>query len=141
MVKTFPPRKIVIFIDLLIEHYEIFNIVVCVYIYINVLFCMGVQLINNVIVSGGQGRDSALHIHESILPQTPLPSRVPHNIGRSSICSIVGPCWLCILHLCIHLQLCVHVIPSNTVVYFIFIRYCLLIRLLFAQVSLSSAIL
>ena len=42
MVKTFPPRKIVIFIDLLIEHYEIFNIVVCVYIYINVLFCMGV---------------------------------------------------------------------------------------------------
>ena len=26
-----------------------------------------------------QGRDSAIHIHVSILPQTSLPSRLPHN--------------------------------------------------------------
>ena len=31
------------------------------------------------IVPGGQQRDSALHVHVSILPQTPLPSRLPHN--------------------------------------------------------------
>lgn len=34
---------------------------------------MGVQPINKVLtVSGGQQRDSALHIHASILPQRPL---------------------------------------------------------------------
>ena len=38
---------------------------------------------NNVmIVSGGQQRDSALYIHESILPQTPVPSRLPHKLSR-----------------------------------------------------------
>ena len=35
---------------------------------------------NVVIVSGGQQRDSSIYVHVSILPQTPLPSRVPHNI-------------------------------------------------------------
>ena len=35
---------------------------------------------NVVIVLGGQQRDSAIYVHVSILPQTPLPSRVPHNI-------------------------------------------------------------
>jgi len=38
-----------------------------------------------VIVSGGQQRDSAIHSHVSILPQTPLPSRLPHNIEQSSL--------------------------------------------------------
>jgi len=33
-----------------------------------------------VIVSDEQGRDSGIHIHVSILPQTPLPSRLPQNI-------------------------------------------------------------
>ena len=48
------------------------------------VFCIGVQLINNaVIVSGGQQRDSAIHIHVFILPQTPLPSRLPHNIKQN----------------------------------------------------------
>ena len=38
------------------------------------------QLTSNVvIVSGEQWRDSAEHIHVSILPQTPLLSRLPHN--------------------------------------------------------------
>ena len=36
-------------------------------------------------------------IHVSILPQTPLPSRLPHNPGQSSLCYPVGPCGLSIL--------------------------------------------
>ena len=56
--------------------------------------------INNVvIVSGGQGRDSAMYKHVSILPQTPLPSRLPHNIEQSSLCCSGGPCWLSILNI------------------------------------------
>ena len=34
----------------------------------------------------------------SILPQTPLPSRL-HNIEQSSMCYTVGPCWLFILNI------------------------------------------
>ena len=50
---------------------------------LNFLFCIAVQLINNVvIVSDEQQRDSAINIHVSILPQTPLPSRLPHNMNR-----------------------------------------------------------
>ena len=45
-----------------------------------------------VIVSGQQCRDSAIHIHVSILPQTPLQSRLPHNIEQSSMCYTVRPC-------------------------------------------------
>ena len=41
---------------------------------------------NNVVgVLGEQQRDSAIHIHVSILPQTPFPSRLPHNTEWSSI--------------------------------------------------------
>ena len=48
---------------------------------LNFLFCVWVQPINNVvIVSGGQQRDSTTHIHVSILPETPLPSRLTQNI-------------------------------------------------------------
>ena len=43
------------------------------------------------IVLGEQGNDSALHIHVSILPQTPLPSRLPHNIEQSFLRYTVGP--------------------------------------------------
>ena len=47
---------------------------------LNLLFCIGVQLINNiVVVSGNWWRDSAIHIYVSILPQIPLLSRLPHN--------------------------------------------------------------
>ena len=38
-----------------------------------------------VVVSGGQQRGSAIDSHVSILPQTPLPSRLPHNIEQSSL--------------------------------------------------------
>ena len=44
------------------------------------------QLTNNVIVSGKQQRDSAINIHGSILPQTPQPSRLPHNTEQNSMC-------------------------------------------------------
>ena len=45
-------------------------------------------------VSSEQKRDSATHIHIYILPQTPLPFRLPHNIEPSSLCYTVGFCWL-----------------------------------------------
>ena len=50
------------------------------------------------IVSGGQQRDSAIHTHVSISPQTPLPSRLPDNIEQSSLCYTVGPFWLFVLN-------------------------------------------
>ena len=49
------------------------------------------------IVSGGQQKDSAIYIHVSILPQTPLLSRMQHNIEQSSLCCAIRPCWLYIL--------------------------------------------
>jgi len=43
----------------------------------NFSFYIEVQLVNNVvIVSGGQQRGSAIHVHIFILPQTPLPSKL-----------------------------------------------------------------
>ena len=51
------------------------------------------------IVSGIQRRESANHIHVSILPQTPLPSRLPHNTELTSMCYTVGPCRLSILNI------------------------------------------
>ena len=46
---------------------------------------------NNVlIISSEQQRGSAVHIHVSVLPQTPLPSRLPHNTEQSSLCCTAG---------------------------------------------------
>ena len=53
------------------------------------------------IVSGGQQRDSAIQIHVSMVPQTPLPSRLPQNTEQSSLCYTVGPCWLSVLKKCL----------------------------------------
>ena len=59
-------------------------------------------MINNImIVSGGQRRDSVIHTHVSILPQTPLPSRLPQNIEQSSLCYTGGPCWLSISNIAV----------------------------------------
>ena len=56
-------------------------------------FCIGVQPINNgVIISGEQQRDSSIHIHVSILPQTHLPSRLAHNIEQSFMCYTTELC-------------------------------------------------
>ena len=74
--------------------------------FLNFLFYTGVYPINNVvIVSSGQWRDSAIHTHVSIFPQTPLPSRLPHDIEQSSLCCTVGPCWLWALFFLYWLQL------------------------------------
>ena len=60
------------------------------------------QLTNNVVtVSREQRRDSALHIHVSISPQTPLPSRLPNNTERSSMCFTVGSCGLSTLNIAV----------------------------------------
>ena len=59
------------------------------------------QLMNSVgIASGGQHWDSAIHTHVSILPQTPLLSRLPQNI-TVFLCCIVGPCGLSILNIAV----------------------------------------
>ena len=59
-------------------------------------FALGYSRLTNnaVTVSGEQWRDSAIHIHVPILPQTPIPSRLPHDIEQGSMCYTVGPCWL-----------------------------------------------
>ena len=53
---------------------------------------------NAVIVSRGQQRDSAAQIHVSILPQTPLPSKLPYNAEQTSLCHTVGLCLSFILN-------------------------------------------
>ena len=54
-----------------------------------------------VIISGEWWRDSAIHIHVSILSQTSLLSRLPHNTEQSSMCHAIGPCWLSILNIAV----------------------------------------
>ena len=54
------------------------------YIYLKILFYIGVQLINNVLVSGVQHSDSVIHIYVSILLQILFPFRLLQNIGQSS---------------------------------------------------------
>ena len=57
------------------------------YTFLNFLFSIGVQLIDNVvIVPGEEQRDSGLHIHIPTLPQTRLPSGLRHNPEQSSLC-------------------------------------------------------
>ena len=63
---------------------------------------MHTLLVNNVVtVSGGQQRNSAVCIYVSILPQTPLPSRLLHNTEQSSLCYTVGPCQLSVLYIAV----------------------------------------
>ena len=60
------------------------------------------QLTNKVLtVSGEQQRNSAINIHTSILPQTSLPSRLPHNTEQSSLCCTAGPRWLSVLNIAV----------------------------------------
>ena len=63
---------------------------VCIFIFFTFYFVLEYsQLTMLVIVTGGQQRDSAIHIHVSFLPQTPLPSRLTHNIQQDSLCYTV----------------------------------------------------
>ena len=76
------------------------------FVFFHFQFCIGVFLINNVvIVSGGQQRDPAIHTHVPILPQTPLPSRLLYNIEQSSTCYTVGPCLLPILNSSVYMSI------------------------------------
>ena len=52
-------------------------------------------------ISGQQRQDTAIYTHVSILPQTPLPSRPPHNTEQSSMYRTLGPCWLYILNIAV----------------------------------------
>ena len=60
---------------------------------------------NDVLISGGQQRDSALsiyiYIHVSILLPIALPSRLPHNIEQNPLSYTGGPCWLSILNIAV----------------------------------------
>ena len=53
---------------------------------------------NAVLVSGVQPSDSVIHIHVSILFQIVFHFRLLQNIGQSSLCYTVDPCWLSILN-------------------------------------------
>ena len=76
--------------------------------FLSFLFYIGVWLINHIVIaSGTQQSDSAIQIHVSFLPQTLLPSRLPHNIEQISLGYTVGPFWLSILNTAVctcHLQ-------------------------------------
>ena len=55
-------------------------------------FFIGIYPLNNImIVSDEQQRDSAIYTHVSILPQTPLPSRLTYNTEQSSMYDTGGP--------------------------------------------------
>ena len=54
---------------------------------------------NTVIVSGENWRYSVIHTHASILPQTPVPSRLPSNTEQSVLSSTVGPRCLSVLNI------------------------------------------
>ena len=59
------------------------------FIFLTFYFYVGVYQINNaVIVSGEQGRGSAMRTHVAILPQTPLPSSLTHNMEQDSLSCI-----------------------------------------------------
>ena len=60
--------------------------------YTYVLFCVGVYLIDSVVIVPGEQRgNSTTRRHISILPHPPLPSVLPPNIEQSSLCYLVGP--------------------------------------------------
>ena len=68
----------------------------------NILFYIGVQLVNNVVlVSGVQQSDSVIHTHVPILFQILFPIRLLQNIEQGSLCYTVGPCWLSILNIAV----------------------------------------
>ena len=73
-----------------------------IFIFLNFLFCVGVWPVNNVVmVSDEPQRDSAIHIHVSILPGSPLPSRLPQNIEQSFLCYTVGSWWESVLNIAV----------------------------------------
>ena len=49
-------------------------------------------------VSGIQQSGSVIHIHVSILFQILFPFRLLQNVEQSSLCYMLGPCWLSVLN-------------------------------------------
>ena len=80
--------------------------------------------INNVVtVLGVQQRDSARHVHVSILPQTSLPSRLPLNIEQSSLCWAVGPCWFYFKYTSVYLSIPKSLtIPLSVLIFSFFLK-------------------
>ena len=103
------------------------------------MFCIGVRLINNtVIVSGGQWRDSAMHIRVSIRPQTLVPSRLTRLTGQCSMCSTVGFCWLSIKYSSVYVAFPKPLItPSPVFSWYVFFTLLLLPYLCSRQSSCS----
>ena len=67
----------------------------------NILFYIGVQLINNfVLVSGVQLSDSVIHTHTHtyILFNIHFHYGLSQDIKYSSLCYTGGPCWLSVLN-------------------------------------------
>lgn len=62
---------------------------------LNFLSLLGYRCLthNTVIVSGENWRYSVIHTHASILPQTPVPSRLPSNTEQSVLSYTIGPRW------------------------------------------------
>ena len=63
------------------------------------LFYIGVQPMDSVVI---QQRDPGMHVRVPILLQTPLPSRLPHDVDQGPLCYIAGPCWLSILNTAVY---------------------------------------
>ena len=80
-------------------HNGILFLLVFTFYFFKPVFFMVYSQLANVIVSSENWRYPAIHTHVSILSQTPLPYRLPHNIEESSLCYTVGPCWLSILNM------------------------------------------
>jgi len=58
---------------------------------------------------------SHIYTYTDFLPQTPLPSRLPHSIEQSSLCYAISPFWLSILFISVALGLhcCAWVFSSS----------------------------
>ena len=86
------------------------------------------HLANNVeVVSGEQQSDSAIHTRVSILPQTPLPIRLPHDIELNSMCCPVKSTWFIILlflpHVCTSSDFFLN-LPTSGYKLFLYIHSC-----------------
>ena len=83
---------------------------------------MGYSLNSVVIVSGEQWRDSAVQIHACILPQTPLPSRLPRNTEHHSMCCLFNsPFWQVLRSFLILVLICISLMISEVEHLFLFL--------------------
>ena len=74
------------------------------------LYLIEVELIYSMLVSGVQHSDSVIYTHTHTHTHTYIyffqilfPYRLLQNIEYSSLCYTVGPCWLSILYIVVHI--------------------------------------